>query len=66
MERLLVDAMFEVPDDTTIDRVVMDEESVENGLMKKTEGGARFIRKKERATRGDARDDDAGRVAATG
>lgn len=44
LERLLTDAMYEVPDDSTISEVLIDDESAEAGLARRGVSGAKLIR----------------------
>lgn len=44
LERLLTDAMYEVPDDATISEVLIDDESAEAGLARRGIAGAKLIR----------------------
>jgi ATP-dependent Clp protease ATP-binding subunit ClpX len=51
LERLLTDAMFEVPDDSTITEVVIDGETALAGLARRGVPGARLVRTKARKVR---------------
>ncbi len=46
LERLLTDAMYEVPDDPTVSGVLIDGESAEAGLSRRGVAGAKLIRSK--------------------
>jgi ATP-dependent Clp protease ATP-binding subunit ClpX len=48
LERLLTDAMFEVPDDPMISEVIIDGESAEAGLARRGVSGAKLVRSKAR------------------
>lgn len=61
LERLLTDAMFEVPDDPTVSEVLIDGESAEAGLARRGVAGAKLIRSKARkfkAKKGSAKDEE--------
>lgn len=52
LERLLTDAMFDVPDDASITEVLIDGESAEAGLARRGVPGAKLVRSKGRLARG--------------
>lgn len=52
LERLLTDAMFDVPDDASITEVLIDGESAEAGLARRGVPGAKLIRSKGQLARG--------------
>ena len=52
LERLLTDAMFDVPDDASITEVRIDGESAEAGLARRGVPGAKLVRSKGRLARG--------------
>ena len=61
LERLLTDAMFEVPDDPTVSEVLIDAESAEAGLARRGVAGAKLIRSKARkfkVKKGSAKDEE--------
>ena len=61
LERLLTDAMFEVPDDPTVSEVLIDGESAEAGLARRGVAGAKLIRSKARkfkAKKGSTKDEE--------
>lgn len=64
LERLLTDAMFDVPDDASITEVLIDGESAEAGLARRGVPGAKLVRSKGRLARGrraksSSKEDDA-------
>jgi ATP-dependent Clp protease ATP-binding subunit ClpX len=64
LERLLTDAMFDVPDDASITEVLIDGESAEAGLARRGVPGAKLVRSKGQLARGrraksSSKEDDA-------
>jgi len=62
LERLLMDAMYEVPDDPSVTDVVIDEESAIAGLARRGVPGAKLIRSGNAAPKAGKAKSNAARV----